>query len=147
MSRELTGRHVLIIAILAFATIVAANMTMLFAATGSFPGLVVKSAYVEGQGWNDRAEAQRALGLASEVSYHKGALVITIRNAEGRVIDLPDLTIQIGRPATDVEDQVLSAGSQGVYPVSLGSGQWQIDLKAPATGYRSTVSLYVPERG
>ena len=142
MTKELTGRHVLIIAVSAFAIVIAANMAMLFAATGSFPGLVVKSAYVEGQGWNDRVEAQQALGLTSEIAYEPGLVTVGFRNADGQAVELADLTIRIGRPASDIEDQVLTADA-GAFAVDLAPGQWQIEVKA--SGYRSTAALYVPE--
>ncbi|MEM1164482.1 MAG: FixH family protein, partial [Pseudomonadota bacterium] len=70
---ELKGGHVLMIAITAFGIIIAANMTMLFAATGSFPGLVVENSYIAGQGWNQRTQAQHDLGWTSEVLFQDGA--------------------------------------------------------------------------
>ena len=56
--RPLTGRKVLLIAVAAFAVILAANLAMLLAATGTFPGLVVKNSYVASQDWTARTDAQ-----------------------------------------------------------------------------------------
>ena len=42
MARELTGRHVLLITVAGFGTIIAVNLIMAFLAVGTFPGLEVK---------------------------------------------------------------------------------------------------------
>ena len=49
MTKELTGRHVLIITLAAFGVIIAVNLVMAFLAVGSFPGLEVKNSYVASQ--------------------------------------------------------------------------------------------------
>jgi nitrogen fixation protein FixH len=41
MARELTGRHVLIITLAAFGTIIAVNLLMAFLAVGTFPEMVL----------------------------------------------------------------------------------------------------------
>lgn len=131
MTKELTGRHVLIIVFIAFATIIAANMTMLFAATGSFPGLVVGNSYVESQGWNKRAGAQRQLGWTAEVSYHPGALRIVLRDSEGHLVHAQPANVVIGRPANADSDRLFHAemadGALRV-PVELSRGRWRIAI-------------------
>lgn len=132
MTKELTGRHVLAIVVTAFAVIIAANMTMLFAATGSFPGLVVKNSYVAGQGWDARAEAQRELGWTVETTYDDGALWIALIDADGRpVVDVSPL-VTIGRPTTDTIDRTVNAvltGGRFKALVDLQSGRWRVDIR------------------
>lgn len=131
MTRELTGRHVLAIVVTAFAVIIAANMTMLFAATGSFPGLVVKNSYVAGQGWDARANAQRELGWSVTADYRDGALWVGLSDADGRLVPGVVPIVTIGRPTTDAEDrsiQVTAAGTQFTAPIVLAPGRWRVDV-------------------
>lgn len=131
--RELTGRHVLIIMLSAFGVIVAANMAMLFAATGSFPGLVVENSYRAGVGWNERTQAQAALGWEVEMGLEAGELVVGVTDAEGRRIEGLAVTARVGRPATDAEDSTLALAETGggyAHPVSLGQGLWQVALES-----------------
>lgn len=60
--KPLTGRKVLMILLAAFGTILAVNMTLLYNAVKTFPGLEVKNSYVASQTFDDRDIAQRALG-------------------------------------------------------------------------------------
>ncbi|MEM0943650.1 MAG: FixH family protein [Pseudomonadota bacterium] len=148
MKRELTGRHVLAIALSAFGVIIAANMAMLFAATGSFPGLVVKNSYVASQGWNARTEAQMALGWTSELSYSSGEVRVTIRDAAGGSVSGLALVATLGRPATDAEDRQITfeaTGDEYLAPADLEPGLWQvrIDTQEGPAFYKS-VSLFVP---
>ncbi|MEM9059335.1 MAG: FixH family protein [Pseudomonadota bacterium] len=149
MKKELTGRHVLMIALAAFGTIIAANMTMLFAATGSFPGLVVKNAYVASQGWNARAEAQDALGWTPEISYGDQTIFVDLKAADGRPVEGVDLQLTVGRPTVDGEDRTLAmipAGSSYRAQMQLGPGKWRLDLKTlSGPDYRTIAALYVPE--
>lgn len=151
MTRELTGRHVLIIVITAFAMIIAANLTMLFAATGSFPGLVVGNSYVESQGWNARAGAQRALGWTAAVDYRPGILEIDLRDREGRAVDTGPAVVVIGRPARADEDRRFVAepldGGLGV-PVDLAEGRWRIAISVgEPVVFRQTVELFARSGG
>ena len=147
MTRELKGRHVFLIAISAFAVIIAANLTMLFAATGSFPGLVVKNSYIASQGWNERTAEQEALGWTTDVVYSDGAIEIDVTTAGGvRVQDVRLIAI-IGRPATDTMDQTLPLSGPSPYtiPVTLAPGKWMLRLKAEGnTPFSTTASLFVP---
>ncbi|MEM0923054.1 MAG: FixH family protein [Pseudomonadota bacterium] len=142
-TKPLTGRRVLLIALACFATVIAANMTMLMAATGTFPGLVVKNAYVEGQGWNARAAAQKALGWHAEFAYRDGALSVALGDGSE---DWP-LLLTIGRPTRDDEDQRITlAPGQRRADLTLTPGAWRIEvatLDGPA--YRASAQLYVPE--
>lgn len=147
--RPLTGRHVLVIALAAFAVIIGANMTMLFAATGTFPGLVVKNSYVASQGWNARAEASAALGWQARVGYGDGAVWVVVHDAAGAPVTVPELRLRVGRPTHDGADRVLTAqwvGDGYTAPVALDPGRWQVEVDSPAVpAFRRLTTLTVDE--
>lgn len=146
MINELKGYHVLAIAVAAFAVIITANMAMLFAATGTFPGLVVKNAYVASQGWNARTSAQQALGWEASISYGGGAVRVALVDDKGAQVET-DLIVTIGRPTTDAEDvtRTLATGAgSGLVPVELGPGTWRVEIRTPDGAYRRSTRLYIP---
>lgn len=149
MTRELTGKRVLIIALGAFGLILAANMTMLLAATGSFPGLVVKNSYVAGVGWNDRAAAQRELGWETVIALDATGLTVRLHDQAGKVVTGQSLEALIGRPGSDIEDRVLPlhAVSEGyAAPVALGSGAWRVEVKTRSgPAFRVVAEVFVRE--
>lgn len=133
--RPLTGRHVLIVALAAFGTIIAANLTMLFAAMGSFPGLVVENSYVASQGWDARAAAQDALGWRAEVAWRDGRIVVALRDADGRTVEKAALEARVGRPSVAAEDRTVRLVPEGeVYsaPVALSPGAWRVEVRTLA---------------
>ena len=151
MTKRLTGYHVLAIAVGAFAIIIGANLAMLFAATGSFPGLVVENSYVASQDWNRRTDAQQALGWSVEIGYDGGEIAVTLTGREGAPVDDADLRLTIGRPSSQADDRELEPkGSAGVYraPVELAPGVWRIEVRtASGEEFRTTAQLHVPEKG
>lgn len=153
--RKITGRTVLIVAVSAFAVVLAANLTLLYAATGSFPGLVVKNSYVAGIGWDDRTRAQRALGWHASVGHADGTLSIRLIDDDGRPVD--DLAVEatVRRPAQAGADHEvrLSQGAEGAYraPLVLAPGQWRVELRAGGPGltepYRASALVHVRTPG
>lgn len=135
MSGGLTGRHVLVIAVAAFGTIIAANLAMLFAATGTFPGLVVENSYVASQSWDARHAAQRALGWRATAAWRDGRLVVDLRDADGRPVEGATLEAMVGRPTVASDDHrlALSPGPDGYgAPVELDSGAWRVEIRTAA---------------
>ena len=130
--RPITGRTVLLIAVSAFGVVIAANMALVVAATGSFPGLIVKNSYVASQDWDARTEAQRALGWQARVGHAGGRLAVRIE-ADGAPVTGLAVAALVGRPATDAEDRrialVETAGSYAA-PVDLDPGLWRVALEA-----------------
>jgi len=130
-TKELTGRKVLIIAVSAFGVILAANLTMMFAATGTFPGLVVKNSYVASQEWNERTAAQRALGWRAEAAMTDGGLAVRFTDADGEPVRGLSVSAVIGRPASQAGDQRLElVEGDGVYraDVLLADGLWRVEI-------------------
>lgn len=148
MTQELKGHHVLFIALTAFTIIIAANLAMLFAATGSFPGLVVKNTYVASQGWNAKAEAQKSLGWSSEVSYLDGTLIVAIADVTGRPLGNLNLIATAGRPGTDLHDMALQfqpIGDRYLASTSLAPGLWRISIRTKdEPAYQQSAVLNVP---
>jgi nitrogen fixation protein FixH len=147
--RPLTGRKVLLIAVSAFAVVVAANLAMLFSATGTFPGLVVQNSYVASQGWDAKTAAQRALGWKAAAEYADGTLVVTMTGRDGAPVRGLAVTAVVGRPASTREDRELEL-AEGVAgyaaPLDLSPGLWRIVI-AGADGeggsYEAEAEIYV----
>jgi len=148
--RPITGRTVLVIAVAAFSVVIGANLAMLFAATGSFPGLVVENSYVASQGWDARTAAQSALGWEARLVHDGRVLEARIADRTGAPVTGLAVRATIGRPANSGTDRVLTlTGAGGVYraPVVLEPGQWRIELTAEAgsgPAYAIASELYVP---
>ena len=138
--RPLTGRKVLLIAVTAFAVILAANLTMLVAATGSFPGLVVKNSYVASQGWDRKTNAQRVLGWAAVAEYADGTLRVTMTGRDGAPVPGLNVVAVVGRPASTRDDVrlILAEGANGyAAPLTLTPGRWRVMIAgADAEGGR-----------
>jgi nitrogen fixation protein FixH len=132
MNCALTGKQVLMIAVAAFGTIIAVNLAMLFAATGTFPGLVVDNSYVASQSWDARHTAQRALGWHATTAWRDGRLLVGLRDADGRPVEGAVLEAVVGRPTVASEDRLLalSPGRDGYgVPVELDSGAWRVEIR------------------
>jgi nitrogen fixation protein FixH len=147
--KPLTGRKVLLIAVAAFGVIVAANLAMLFAATGTFPGLVVKNSYIASQGWDKKTDAQRALGWRAVTDYADGTLrVIMTGNTGDRVAGLSVVAV-VGRPATTRNDVrlELTEGLDGyAAPLDLAPGQWRVMItgtNSDGENYEAAAVFYV----
>jgi len=126
--KELTGRMVLMILLGAFGIILAVNMTLLYSAVKTFPGLEVKNSYVASQTFDDRAIAQRALGWAPEVKYANGQMNLSFF-ANGEFIFPEVIDVRVGRPTHGREDVIplLLRDTVGYwFNIDLGEGKWFI---------------------
>lgn len=133
MSKPLTGRKVLCIALGAFGTIIAANMTLAVAAIGSFPGIEVKNGYVASQYFEAERAAQDQLGWSAAARHDGAGLVIELRDAAGALLSLDALTAHVGRPtgrAVDRTAELVPLGKGYEIPGDLDEGLWRIDLLA-----------------
>ena len=130
--KELTGRKVLIILFSAFGIIIAVNMTLLYNAVKTFPGLEVKNSYIASQTFDDRAMAQRSLGWAPEVNYANGQINLSIF-ANGEFIFPEVISLRVGRPTHGREDAipVLLRDTIGYwFKIDLGEGKWFVYVSA-----------------
>lgn len=135
MTRELTGRHVLMIVVCAFSVIIAVNLFMAFSAVSTFPGLETRNSYVVSQSFDRDRAGQLALGWQVTPAYDSGILSLEIRDAAGQPAQLRSLDVNIGRPTHVREDQALTMTYlDGVFrtPLDLAPGAWLIHLNAVA---------------
>lgn len=135
-----TGRHMLAVVLLFFGVIISVNVVMAVAATGTFPGLIVKNSYVASQNYNDvlaSARTQARSGWAMELSAPAGRLEIRLSRGDGAPVDGLEVTAIAGRPSSTRYDQVIAfAGSGGLYRAAkhLDAGQWEVDVEARRDG-------------
>ncbi|CUJ05727.1 FixH family protein [Cognatishimia activa] len=147
--RQITGRHVAMIFVSAFAVIIAVNLLLAFSAVKTFPGLEVKNSYIASQTFDDRRQAQHALGWEINASAERGALVLSIRDSSGHPVEAASLHAVVGR-ATHVKDdftpEFLYDGQDYVARASLAEGNWNMRMTATAqdgTTFEQRVVLHV----
>lgn len=130
--KPLTGRKVFMILVAAFGTILAVNMTLLYNAVKTFPGLEVKNSYVASQTFDDRAVAQRALGWSPEAKYANGQMNLSIF-ANGEFVFPEVIDVRVGRPTHGREDvnPVLLRDTIGYwFKIDLDEGKWYVYVDA-----------------
>ncbi|WP_067107781.1 FixH family protein [Sphingopyxis granuli] len=83
MNRPFTGRHMALVLVGFFGTIIAVNVVMARYAASTFGGIVVENSYVASQHfnkWLDDAEAERALGWDAVTAWRPdGRLLVTLK--------------------------------------------------------------------
>jgi nitrogen fixation protein FixH len=132
----LTGWHMLAIVLAFFSVIIGVNIVMAFAATSTFPGLVVGNSYVSSQHYNellDAARAQDAAGWRHQLAIDKGILRFRLATASGTAATDLSVIAHVGRPSTTRADHDLTlVQSGGVYLAgeALPPGYWEIDIEA-----------------
>lgn len=149
--RPLTGRSVLLLALGAFGIVILANSMLAYYAVGTFSGLVVPNSYIASQDFNRRRDAQLALGWKVDLGYSGDALQISMKDAEGKTVRPRTLSVSIGRPTEQRDDQTLDLQStlDGVAaPVQLAAGNWRVEISATTddgTLFQQSRAIYVPE--
>lgn len=136
--REITGRHVLVFTVSAFAVIIGVNVVMAWKAISTFPGLEVANSYVASQTFDADRAAQEALGWTLLPEYDAAAkeLRLSFTGKDGLPIELADLTVLVGRTTEAVDDtRPEFARVAGVYvaKADLGPGKWMMHVEAHAT--------------
>ena len=147
--KAITGKTVLAWFLGFFGVVFAANVVFLYLAFGTFPGVVVKSAYDAGQTYNEEiaaAKAQDQLNwqIGSELTRSGetgGTLLVTATDAEGTPIYGVDVQATLRRPAQKAADQevVLTADGGGRYLAeieNLADGKWTLILEIEQDGQR-----------
>lgn len=147
--REITGKHVLIGFVGAFAVIIGVNVFMAVEAVKTFPGLEVKNGYIASQTFNTRKAAQEALGWTVEVDLVGENLVLEITDRDGKPVQARQLTAVLGRP-TEIKDDIAPEfvfdGKAYVAPVDIHDGNWDIRMKAVArdgTDFQQRLKMHV----
>lgn len=134
MKRELTGRHVLAIAVSAFGIIIAVNLVMAWNAIGSFPGVETKSSYIASQHFDRDRAAQQGLGWQADLAIEGDRAVLRLTDAHGAAVAPEMLRLQLRRPTHQRDDQQpeLSPEAPGRWsaPLALAPGNWNADVMA-----------------
>lgn len=148
-----TGWHMLAVVFLFFGTIIAVNVVMAFAATGTFPGLVVGNSYVASQHYDDlleKAREQDAAGWRHELSVEGGILRFRLATAAGTPASGLAVGAHAGRPSTTREDRDVAFIHEGEGSYAAGEplppGLWEVDLEATRGGdvvFRRTQEVFV----
>lgn len=136
-SAPLTGRKVLAIAVAAFGTIIAANLTLAYSAIESFPGVEVKNGYIASQSFEADRAAQERLGWRSTAAYAGGELLVDVRDRTGAAAPLRDVAFRIGRPTTRSEALEMTRAPDGRgwrAMINLAPGPWRLDLVGAGPG-------------
>lgn len=147
--RPLTGRKITMMFVAAFATIVGANLALVYAAIGSFPGLETHAPYKESLSFNTRRIAQEKLNWGSSVSYKDGRVILSLTEPGGGPVVIPNLALTVGRATSASFDQELDMyfdGHNYVADMDISAGNWQVKIRAKAldgTDFRRTLSLYI----
>ncbi|KPQ07788.1 MAG: putative integral membrane protein linked to a cation pump [Rhodobacteraceae bacterium HLUCCA12] len=144
---KLTGGKVAALFIGAFGIIILVNLALAYSAVRTFPGLEVGNSYVASQGFNDRLEAQRALGWNVDVAVDDGELVVAFTDDDGQPVRVAALDATLGR-ATHTRDDLrpdfrYRAGAFAA-PVTIAPGNWNLRIVATApdgTEFQQRVSF------
>jgi nitrogen fixation protein FixH len=146
---EFTGKHAAAVFVGAFGIIIGVNLLLAFSAVSTFPGLEVKNSYVASQEFDERREAQLALGWSVFAEARDGKLILSITDTARQPVQATVLEATLGR-ATHVKDDVrpefVFDGNAYVAPVELEPGNWNIRMKAIAedgTEFTQRVILHV----
>lgn len=150
-TRELTGRHVALIFVSAFSVIIGVNLWLAYSAISTFPGLEVRNSYVASQEFDDKREAQMALGWSVLAQARGDEVTLSITDSEGQPVEVASLEATLGR-ATHVRDdqtpEFVFDGTRYVAPAQLAEGNWNVRMVAMAengTVFQQRVILHVPK--
>lgn len=147
--KKFTGWHAAMIFVGAFGVIIAVNLVLAFSAVKTFPGLEVKNSYVASQEFDERRDAQEALGWSVSARATGGLLILTVNDEAGRPVQVSNLHAVLGR-ATHVKDdrepEFQFDGKAYVAREELAPGNWNIRMKATSldgTAFEQRVVLIV----
>lgn len=150
MTREITGKHVLIGTVSAFSVIIAVNVFMAYSAISTFPGLEVKNSYVASQSFNADKAAQEALGWTIDATDKDGKLYVTITDKDGLPVQVKSITGTLGRATNVTQDQAPTFAFDGMSYVAetgaLEAGNWNYRMVATAldgTPFKQRVVIHV----
>ncbi|MDP5219632.1 FixH family protein [Ruegeria sp. 2205SS24-7] len=133
--RKFTGKHAAAVFIGAFAVIISVNLVLAFSAVRTFPGLEVKNSYVASQQFNEKRDAQEALGWTVAAEAEGGLVVLSIIDRNGHPVEVSELEAVLGR-ATHVKEDMAPEfrfdGAAYVAKAELGNGNWNIRMVAKA---------------
>ncbi|MBT5194392.1 MAG: FixH family protein [Rhodospirillaceae bacterium] len=148
----ITGRKVLVAMLSFFGVIIAVNITFVYFALQSWPGLAVDKAFERGRDYNQTLNAARhqdTLKWQSRValtalSGGKARVTVQLRTTDDAAIDGLPVSLILRRPVHEEADRqlTLSGEGSGNYSATLvlaGNGAWDAEVRAgtgPTPRYR-----------
>ena len=149
--REITGKHVLVFTVSAFAVIIGVNVLMAYKAISTFPGLEVQNSYVASQTFDAERDAQVALGWAMDPTYDPVAkqLQLVFTDKDGLPVTLKELAVLVGRTTSagfDSRPEFSRQAGAYVAPADLAPGKWMMQIEArtdDGTLFRQRIDLFV----
>ncbi len=136
-AKEFTGRHMLIIMILFFGTIISVNIVMATYARTSWTGLVVPNSYVASQEFNEKAVERReqlARQWTSVLDLKPGRIRYQLTDKFGHPVIVNSASVTFRRPSYEAEDTTftLEPVGRGVFSldVNIRDGIWIVETSA-----------------
>ena len=138
--KPFTGRHMIMVMVAFFGTIISVNLLMAYYANTTWSGLVVKNSYVASQEFNKTVadvKEQDALGWKDTLAASGGKITFSLQDAKGVAVAITSVKMIFRRPVTDTADMSidLAAGADNVWQAahSLADGVWiaEIDVTSP----------------
>ena len=136
MTRHFTGRHMLVLMLAFFGSVIAVNLVMATLATRTFGGTVVDNSYVASQrfnGWLDDARAQDRLGWTATVEMGPDRHVTTALAARSGQLDGAVVTALASHPVgreADVQLRFRSVGGgRHRSDAPLPPGRWNLHVE------------------
>jgi nitrogen fixation protein FixH len=160
-TREIKGRHVLLVLSAFFGIMFIVNGIFVYFAIATFSGGDTSNPYQKGLHYNDELQAderQAERGWRTDVAYdgRAGQLRVSLLDKAAAPLSGLHVAVQLSRPATSKDDRYirLTEVSPGVYEadVGLAPGLWVIDMasreadEGRESAYRLKQRLYVPEQ-
>jgi len=148
-TRKFSGRKFLLIIVSFFLVVIGANLSLVYAALGTFPGLEVNNTYVASQNFNSERAAQINLGWRAKTAFDGKMLTLEILDKTGKPARVTQLQATVGRAAYDRADQTLTfaeGASPYQVPVKLAPGKWEVRFVATAPDgekFRQRLPIYV----
>jgi nitrogen fixation protein FixH len=135
--RQFAGWHMLAAVGVFFAVVIAVNIALAVAATGTFPGLVVENSYVASQHYDELIASSRAQdrkGWRHQLTVEGGVLHFSLSQAGGEPLPSISVVAHVGRPSPTAEDRLVDfvpvADGSFVTTEPLAPGLWEVDLRA-----------------
>ncbi len=151
MKKTFTGRHLLMICLAFFGTVIAVNVVMATMATRTFGGTVVDNSYVASQHfnrWLDEADAERNLGwkVAAE-RQNDGRLSLGLTGLNGPISDAR-ITAVAEHPVGREKDVILNFRAAGagqfISTDVLPAGRWRLKMDIRTDGKRGRFLEDIP---
>ena len=146
-----TGWHMVAVMVLFFGTIISVNATMVWFASSSWSGLLVKNIYVASQKFDEEValnQEMQARGWMSELTVEGGALIYRLADADGDPILVDSVSVVLHRPVGVRDDKLLTLTHRGdgryTADTTVEPGQWVARITVNKDGallYREALRL------